>query len=108
MQHGAARLTSPISAARGAEIMSPVSSISFACLLERLRDRATIGVEQNRPIFTPGVLKRAVSPAMARSQLATSWHPAAVATPATSAITGLGQFTTICMTPEHSAMTRAK
>jgi hypothetical protein len=48
------------------------------------------------------------SAATARSQLATSWQPAAVATPVTSAITGLGQVTMDCMTPEHSAMIFAK
>ena len=36
----------------------------MACLLETLRDSATIGVEQNRPILTPGVAKRALSAAM--------------------------------------------
>ena len=30
---------------------------------------------QKRPIFTPGVAKRESSDAIARSQLATSWHP---------------------------------
>ena len=64
----------------------------MACLFETLRDSATIGVEQNRPICTPGVAKRAVSEATARSQLATSWQPAAVATPSTAAITGWGNF----------------
>ena len=39
--------------------MSPVSSISIACLRETLRESATIGVLQNSPIFTPGVAKRA-------------------------------------------------
>jgi len=53
-----------------------------------LRLSATIGVEQKRPILTPGVQKRASAPATARSQLATSWQPAAVATPSTTAITG--------------------
>ena len=42
---------------RLAEIGSPVKSISMACLEEALRDKATIGVEQNNPIFTPGVAK---------------------------------------------------
>ena len=37
----------------------------MACLRETLRDRATIGVEQNRPILTPGVPKAAWSEAMA-------------------------------------------
>ena len=41
----------------------------------------TIGVEQNSPILTPGVANQASSEATARSQEATSWQPAAVATP---------------------------
>ena len=40
-----------------------------------------------------GVEKRAVSAAIARSQVATSWQPAAVAMPWTRAITGLGRVT---------------
>lgn len=67
-----------------------------------------MGVEQNSPMCTPGVLNCAVAAATARSQLATSWHPAAVATPATSAMTGIGQFTIACMTPEHIVITLAK
>ena len=67
------------SRAVAASMVSPVSSISMACLRDTLRDSATIGVEQNRPILTPGVQKVAWSEAMARSQLATSWQPAAVA-----------------------------
>ena len=46
--------------ASSAEIMSPVSSISMACLGATLRDSATIGVEQNRPMWTPGVANFAV------------------------------------------------
>ena len=42
------------------------------------------GVEQNSPILTPGVAKRASWLATARSQLATSWQPAAVAMPFTA------------------------
>ena len=99
---------SPISAARGAGIMSPVSSISIACLFDTFRDSATMGVEQKRPICTPGVLNRAVSAANARSQLATSWQPAAVATPVTRAMTGLGQATMACINAEHLPMIRAK
>ena len=45
---------------------------------------------QKSPILTPGVAKAASSAAMARSQVATNWHPAAVAIPCTSAITGCG------------------
>jgi len=59
----------------------PVSSISIAALRPTARVSATIGVEQNKPILTPGVANRASSAATARSQVATSWQPAAVATP---------------------------
>ena len=55
-----------------------------------LRVSATIGVLQNRPILTPGVAKRDTSEATARSQVATSWQPAAVAMPSIWAITGCG------------------
>jgi len=41
-----------------------------------LRLTATIGVEQNSPILTPGVANRAPSAAIARSHVATSWQPA--------------------------------
>ena len=37
------------------EIKSPFKSISIECLLDIFLDTATIGVEQNKPIFTPGV-----------------------------------------------------
>jgi hypothetical protein len=47
----------------------------MACLRWTLRDSATIGVEQNRPILTPGVQKVDVSVQIARSQEATSWQP---------------------------------
>ena len=43
----------------------------MACLGETLRDKATIGVEQNKPRFTPGVAKRVVSSATAKS----NWRP---------------------------------
>ena len=59
---------------------------------------ATIGVEQNNPILTPGVAKLAVSAAIARSQVATSWQPAAVAVPCTLATTGCGKATIAFMT----------
>ena len=64
-----------------ASINLPVSSISIAALRPTARVSATIGVEQKRPILTPGVANRASSAATARSQVATSWQPAAVATP---------------------------
>src|SRR5438067_2047820 len=73
-----------------AEIASPVSSISSALRDPTARLSATIGVEQKRPIFTPGVAKRASCAATARSHEATSWQPAAVAVACTCAITGCG------------------
>ena len=86
-----------MAAAFSAGTISPVSSISIACLRATLRDSATIGVEQNRPISTPGVAKPALVEATARSQLATSWQPAADATPCTAAITGCGRLTICCI-----------
>src|SRR3984957_2654724 len=97
-----------MSRAVAAEIGSPVSSISIACLRGTLRDSATIGVEQNRPISTPGVAKLAASEATARSQLATSWQPAAVAIPWTAAITGFGKLTIACIMVLHLVMISAK
>ena len=88
---GTTRLTRPHASAVAASTGSPVSSISIARLRPTARTSGTIGVEQNSPIRTPGVAKRASSDAMARSQLATSWQPAAVATPCTRAITGCGR-----------------
>ncbi len=46
---------------------------------------------------TPGVANLAAVEATARSQLATSWQPAAVATPCTQAITGCGRVTICCI-----------
>ena len=91
----------PISRARAAVIMSPVSSISIACLRGTLRDSATIGVEQNSPMSTPGVANAAASEATARSQLATSWQPAAVAMPCTRAITGCGRRVMLSINSPH-------
>ena len=65
----------------------------MACLFDRFRESATIGVLQKRPMLTPGVANFASCTATARSQLATSWQPAAVAVAWTRAITGLGQRT---------------
>ena len=87
----ATRLTRPSSRARAASINSPVTSISNANLRETLRDKATPGVAQNRPRFTPLTANRAFDAATARSHIATSWQPAAVATPCTRAITGTGR-----------------
>ncbi|CUI32404.1 Uncharacterised protein [Achromobacter xylosoxidans] len=78
-----------------------VTSISKARLAAMLRLRATAGVEQNRPALMPDTANRAVSSATARSQLATSWQPAAVATPRTLAITGTGRACRPCITPLH-------
>src|SRR5262245_25099421 len=93
LAEGTTRLTSPYRAAACADSISPRSSISIACLRGTLRDSATIGVEQNNPILTPGVAKLASSAATAKSHEATSWQPAAVAVPCTAAITGFGQRT---------------
>ena len=73
-----------------------MSSICSARLRPIARVSATIGVVQKSPIFTPGVAKAASSAAIARSQVATSWHPAAVAMPCTSAITGCGMDWIFC------------
>ena len=100
---GTTRFTRPSSAARAAGRNAPVSSISIAGLRATLRLSATIGVEQNSPTLTPEVAKRAVSAATARSQEATSWQPAAVAMPRTSAMTGCGRRTTRSIIAEHLA-----
>src|SRR5207248_776123 len=55
---GTTRFTRPHSNAVDAEIISPVRSISSARLRPIARVSGTIGVEQKRPIFTPGVAKR--------------------------------------------------
>lgn len=78
-----------------------VTSISKARLVDTLRLSATAGVEQNRPALMPETAKRALSAATARSQLATSWQPAAVATPRTLAMTGTGSACRPCITPPH-------
>ena len=80
----------------------------MAALRDTLRLSATIGVEQNSPILTPGVAKRASWLATARSQLATNWHPAAVAMPFTAAITGFGERTMVIIMSEQAAMVLAK
>src|SRR5262249_34286865 len=102
------RLMRPMRCASSAPTRSPVKSISMACLRATLRESATIGVEQNRPILTPGVAKWAADEATARSQLATSWQPAAVATPCTAAITGCGRRTICCIAELQALMTCVK
>ena len=42
------------------------------CLFEIFLESATIGVEQNKPIFTPGVANFALVDAIAKSQVATN------------------------------------
>ncbi len=76
----------------------------MACLRGTLRDKATIGVEQNKPMSTPGVANFAAREATARSQLATSWQPAALAAPWTAAMTGCGRLTICCIMALHAAM----
>jgi hypothetical protein len=58
-------------------------------------------------MLTPGVANRAASDATAKSQVATSWQPAAVATPSTAAITGLGQRISDCMKVAHARISAA-
>ncbi len=87
---GTTRLTSPQSSAVHASMTSPDRAISAARLRPTLRATATIGVWQNQPPLPPGAAKPAVSLATARSALATSWQPAAVASPCTRATTGWG------------------
>ena len=65
-------LIKPILAALSDEINSPVKSISKECLLDKFLEIATMGVEQNKPIFTPGVANLAELLAYAKSQLATN------------------------------------
>ena len=86
----------------------PVVSISNAALRGTFRLSATMGVEQKSPMLTPLTPKRASSAATAMSQEATNWHPAAVAMPCTSAMTGWGRAGIICMTSAQRAKRSAK
>src|SRR5215471_13112744 len=90
---GTTRLTRPQESAVLASMRSPVSSISRACLRERLRDTPTPGVVQKIPLLMPGRANCATSLATARSHIDTSWQPAATAVPCTRAITGCGRRT---------------
>ena len=69
---------------------SPDMASSAARLRPTFLATATIGVWQNHPPLPPGVAKPASSLATARSAVATSWQPAAVASPCTRATTGWG------------------
>ena len=85
---------------------SPVTSISNASLRPTLRDSATPGVEQNSPTLMPLTAKRASVAATARSHIATSWQPAAVAMPCTRAITGCGSRCIVSISFAHCANSR--
>ena len=85
---------------------APVTSISKAALRARLRLKATLGVEQNRPKLTPLTAKRASRAATAKSHIATSWQPAAVAMPCTRAITGTGNCWMASIMRPHCANSR--
>src|SRR5512143_1949453 len=82
---------------------SPVNSISNARLRETLRESGTPGVAQNNPKLMPDVANRTSLDATARSQAATSWHPAAVAVPCTRATTGCGSEAIVSMTRLHAS-----
>ena len=97
------RLTRPRARASSALMKAPVTSISKACLRPRLRDNATLGVAQNSPRLTPLTAKRASDAATARSHIATSWQPAAVAMPCTWATTGTGRRCRLIIMRPHCA-----
>src|SRR5699024_9695389 len=80
--------TNPCARASSALMASPVSNIRMAILRLTARLSATIRVEQNKPMRTPGVANRADVAATARSHVAASWHHAADAKLFTFAITG--------------------
>mgnify|MGYP006156527453 CR=1 FL=1 len=100
------RLIRPCAFASSALMKAPVTSISNAALRPRLRLSATLGVLQNRPRLTPLTAKRASRTATARSHMATSWQPAAVAMPCTCAITGTGNCCSASMKRLHCANRR--
>src|ERR1700684_2397728 len=78
---GTTWLSRPQSSAVRASMTSPDMASSMARLRPTLRATATIGVWQNQPPLPPGVANAASSLATARSALATSWPPPAVAQP---------------------------
>ena len=88
---GTTRFTRPHSSAVAASIMSPVSSISSARLRPIEREHRNHRRRAEQADVHAGCRERAASStATARSHAATSWQPAAVATPCTLAITGCG------------------
>ena len=103
------RLIRPIRARVRAETISPVSSISIAALARDIaRQRHHRRGAEQADIRRPAWRSARYSDATARSQLATSWQPAAVAMPCTSAITGLGCRTMVCISREHWVNRAAK
>jgi hypothetical protein len=85
---------------------SPVRAISSARLRPTLRATATSGVWQNNPPLPPGMANAADSAATARSHVATNWHPAAVASAWTRAITGWGIDCTVSIIRVHTSNSR--
>ena len=71
------------------------------------RAKATDGVEQNSPTLIPETAKRALSDATARSHIATSWQPAAVAMPCTFAITGCGSRWIVSISSVQTSKSRS-
>jgi hypothetical protein len=99
---GTARLTRPSSTRAGGVDEGARGQHLEGRLRGMLRLSATIGVEQKSPMFTPLTPNRVPSAATAMSQAATSWQPAAVAMPCTSAITGCGRVAGSPASPRRS------
>src|SRR3712207_5941855 len=76
-ESGTTWLTRLLDSASAAVMKRPVTSMSKARLGETLRESATAGVEQKSPTLMPETANVALSAATARSQVATSWQPAA-------------------------------
>ncbi len=82
--------------------------ISIAALRETARGQGHHRRRAEKPDLHARVWNCAVAPAMARSQLATNWQPAAEAIPSTAAITGFGQSRMASISAEHSAISASK
>uniref|UniRef100_A0A6B0V6F9 Secreted protein n=1 Tax=Ixodes ricinus TaxID=34613 RepID=A0A6B0V6F9_IXORI len=100
---GTTLLTKPLTRASRALIGLPVSSIYADTFCGTQRATGMPGVEQKRPNEAPGSEKVALSDARAISQEATSWQPAAAASPSTCAMTGTGSFSIADITLVQSA-----
>ncbi len=85
-----------------ASTTSPVNAISINRFRPITRATGTAGVWQNHPALPPGNANPASSAATARSQDATSWHPAAVASPCTLATTTCGTDSIVRIRSVHS------